>query len=388
MKKYLILLLFSISFYNVSYAQIYNPFYGSIVNNCSYTNILANLQTFENYGVKELGTQSLDDTKNWIIDTYTNYGYTDIVEDSFTHAGQTTSNIIITKVGSVYPNEYVIIDGHYDTINGPGTNDNGSGTVAILEIARLLKDVDTSYSIKFIHFSAEELGLIGSQYYVNSVVIPNNMDIKLVFNIDEVGGINGMANNSITCERDEGPPTSNNSESAIITNELANCVSLYSNLTPEISYAYGSDYMPFEDNNEIITGFYEYNESPYTHSSNDVISNLDVNYIYEVTKAAVGASLHFSAALENTNGISENDLLNNIFVYPNPTKDMVSIDLGKIRNSIKITLKNNLGQLVLMQNFEATDYIDLSITNQETGLYFLQIETSLGKLKNIKICKD
>lgn len=388
MNKYLIILLCCISYSNVSNAQIYNPFYATIVNSSSYANILTDLQTFENHGVKALGTQSLEDTKNWIIDTYSGYGYTDIIENSFTHSGHNTSNIVITKIGSVYPNEYVIIDAHYDTINGVGANDNGSGTVAVLEIARLLKDVDTSYSIKFIHFSAEELGLIGSQHYVNSVVIPNNLDIKLVFNIDEVGGVNGMSNNTIVCERDEGPPTTNNNASAIITAELANCVNLYSNLSPEISYAYGSDYMSFEDNNEVITGFYEKNESPYTHSSNDLISNLDVNYIYEVTKAAIGASLHFSVALENTTGIVEDDFLNKILVYPNPTKSSVSIDFGEIRHDIKITLKNTLGQLLFIQNFEATNHIDLDLDKQVSGFYFLQIEVSLEKSRSVKICKE
>ena len=87
--------------------------------------------------------------------------YTNIETQAFNVRGKSTSNIIITKTGSLYPNTFLIIDGHYDTVNGPGTNDNGSGTVLILELARLLKDVDTEYSIKFIHFSGEEEGLIG-----------------------------------------------------------------------------------------------------------------------------------------------------------------------------------------------------------------------------------
>jgi Zn-dependent M28 family amino/carboxypeptidase len=52
---------------------------------------------------------------------------------------------------------------HYDSIVGTGTNDNGSGVVTILEIARLLqKNIPTEYSIKF-KLSGEEDGLKGSQ---------------------------------------------------------------------------------------------------------------------------------------------------------------------------------------------------------------------------------
>src|SRR5690606_32259416 len=176
-----------------------------------------------------------------------------------------------------------------------GTNDNGSGTVLIMELARLLATVPTEYSIKFIHFSGEEDGLVGSNYYVNNTVIPQNLDIKLVLNIDEVGGVNGMTNNTIVCERDQSnTPSTNNAASNTATNQLATCIELYSNLNTEISYAYASDYIPFEDNNEIITGLYEYNETPYAHGPNDVLANMDTNYLYEVTKGTLGAALFFA----------------------------------------------------------------------------------------------
>jgi Zn-dependent M28 family amino/carboxypeptidase len=187
--------------FNTSNAQTYNAYYGGIVANVSSSNVLNDLTTFENFGIKELGTTALTNTQNWITARYQSLGYTDVVLQPFSFNGNTTNNIIVTKTGTVYPNTYLIIDAHYDTINGPGTNDNGTGTVLLLELARLLKDVDTEYSIKFIHFSGEEDGLVGSTYYVNNTVIPQNLDIKLVFNIDEVGGVNGMTNNTIVFKR-------------------------------------------------------------------------------------------------------------------------------------------------------------------------------------------
>ncbi|WP_435525179.1 M28 family peptidase [Chryseobacterium indoltheticum] len=69
-------------------------------------------------------------------------------------------------------------------------SDNGSGTAILLEAARILKDVPTEYSVKFIHFSGEEQGLVGSNHYVNNVVFSNNvrqLNLKVVFNIDQVG---------------------------------------------------------------------------------------------------------------------------------------------------------------------------------------------------------
>lgn len=281
-------------------AQTFNQFYADIVAQSNYDTVINNLTTFENLGVKEIGTVELSNTKDWILGKYTDYGYTDVVEQDFSFIGATETNVIATKTGCKYPDQFIIIGAHYDTKNGTGTNDNGTGTVLLLEIARLLKDIQTEYSIKFIHFSLEENGLVGSQRYVDNVLIPQNLDVKLMFNIDEVGGVNGMTNNTIVCERDEGSPSSNNAQSAVITDELSVCVGLYSNLIAEISFAYSSDYMPFENNGEIITGFYEKNISPVNHTSNDFLINMDPAYFFEVTKAAIGASLHYAVAHNNS----------------------------------------------------------------------------------------
>lgn len=280
-----------------------------------------------------------------------------------------TSNIIITKTGSVYPNTFVIIDGHYDTVNGPGTNDNGSGTVLILELARLLKDVDTEYSIKFIHFSGEEEGLIGSQYYVDHTAIPQNLDIKLVFNIDEVGGVSGRNNNKIVCEHDANPhPSSNNAASAAVTQELANCFGLYSNLQTEISYAYASDYMPFESNGEVITGIYEEKESSYPHTPYDILENMDPDYVVEVTKGALGAALHFAFGKQPL-GISENSKESNIIITPNPSNGDVVILLNfTLTRHIQLDVYDSVGKEVLDRDLFKKETV-LDLKKLKKGLY-------------------
>ena len=321
-----ILLLASLSLY----AQTFNSFYSSIVENTSQANLLNDLTTFESFGVKNVGSTRLTDAENWITSRYQSLGYTDIVLQPFSYSAGTSNNIIITKTGTVYPNTFLIIDAHYDTINGPGTNDNGSGTVLIMELARLLKDIDTEYSIKFIHFSGEEDGLVGSNYYVNTTVIPQNLDIRLVFNIDEVGGLAGTNNDTIVCERDLSSPPSNNAASNAFTNNLATLIELYSTLNTEISYAYASDYIPFENNGEIITGLYEKNETPYAHTANDLLVNMDVPYLYQVTKGSLGAALEFANAYETLSIEEESQLNNQISITPNPSDGVVKIVLSLI----------------------------------------------------------
>lgn len=347
--KYITIAIFGFfSFSNLS-AQTYNSYYGNIVANTSSENVLNDLMAFEAFGVKELGTLALTDTQNWIIDRYESLGYTDVVLQSFTYNNKTSNNIIITKTGTVYPNTFLIIDAHYDTVNGPGTNDNGTGTVLLLELARLLKDVDTEYSIKFIHFSGEEDGLIGSNFYVNNTIIPQNLDIKLVFNIDEVGGVAGMTNDTIICERDQSSPQSNNSASNAATTVLATCMELYSNLNTEISYAYASDYVPFENNGEIITGLYEKNISPVNHTTNDNLAHMDPVYAYEVVKGALGAAMEFAVAYDSSLEIDEEPLLeSSISIYPNPTNKSIHITFKSgVEKPIDFRLIDIQGKVVL-----------------------------------------
>ena len=144
------------------FSQVYIPAYANVVNQCSQTNITNNLTEYEALGLKRRGTIALQNTLDWLKNKYLSYGYTasQIQEDSYTYSGSpaTCKNLIVTKVGTLYPNTYVIVCGHYDSIGGTGTNDNGSGLNCILETARLLQNIPTEYSIKFINFSGEEDG--------------------------------------------------------------------------------------------------------------------------------------------------------------------------------------------------------------------------------------
>ncbi|QRM89416.1 M20/M25/M40 family metallo-hydrolase [Lacinutrix sp. WUR7] len=356
------------------YSQTYNTYFQSVVDNVSASNILADLTSFESFGVKDVGSTNLTTAQNWITARYASLGYTDIVLQPFTYSSGTSNNIIVTKTGTVYPNTYIIIDAHYDTINGPGTNDNGSGTTLLLEIARLLKDIDTEYSIKLIHFSGEEDGLIGSEYYVDNTVNPQNLDIRLIFNIDQVGGVNGETNNTITCEEDRSNPPSNNSASSAMTAILANCIEFYSSLDTDISYAYASDYIPFENNGEIITGLYEYNESSHPHSPTDVLANMDPAFLTEVTKGALGALLEYAAS---TNPLSSNENTKDaIKIYPNPSNNgIVNLNLLNSNNSNNsITIYDVLGKSVFTKNnLQAVETLNLK--RLQKGIYLAVIKS-------------
>ena len=374
-------------------AQTFVQAYQDRVNQTTQNNINSYLTEFATFGVKTTGSTNNNNAFNWLKNKYLAFGYTaaQISENAFTYNGATTKNLILTKTGTKYPNIFVIVCGHYDTIAGPGVNDNGSGTSVILEMARILKDVPTEYSIKFINFTGEEQGLRGSQNYVNTVVNATNpkMNIKVVFNIDQVGGVAGEVNNTITCERDtNNNPSTNNAASSTITQQLMNCVSLYSPLQPNLSYAYGSDYMPFQSNGEVITGFYEFNESTRPHSASDTYVNMDPVFVFNVTKAALGAVQHFATADITTLSINDcppEKMLQSLRIYPNPASDFINIEM--LNTNLKDYSFNitDLSGKVLIQS-ENSKRIDIS--KLSSGIYFGTMTVEDQKLtKKIVISK-
>jgi aminopeptidase YwaD len=385
-KKNLQISLIAFFAFNLSPAQTFIQGYANVVNQCSQTNITSNLEEFEALGVKRRGTTALQNTLTWLRNEYLSYGYTaaQMVEDSYTNNGFTCKNLVLTKVGTLYPNTYVIVCGHYDSITGTGTNDNGSGTVAILEIARLLQNIPTEYSIKFINFSGEEDGLRGSQHYVSAVVngTTPKMDIRLVFNLDEVGGVAGLINDTITCERDTGTPSANNAASNTKTLELITCTELYSPLNTFLASAYASDYMTFEDNSEIITGFFEKNETSHRHTATDLLINMDPVYNYNIAKAATGATMHFAVA--NT-AILSNQIFNDenqVSFFPNPTKGYLNINVGNLStNNYTFSLIDINGKTVLNKHFDNVTLLErVNVSELSSGIYLGVLETATNRI--------
>jgi Zn-dependent M28 family amino/carboxypeptidase len=66
-------------------------------------------------------------------------------------------------------NHVVVVDAHLDAIYGAGMLDNASGSATILDVAEKMKNVQPLNKLRFIWFGGEELGILGSAYYVNNL---------------------------------------------------------------------------------------------------------------------------------------------------------------------------------------------------------------------------
>ncbi len=91
------------------------------------------------------------------------------------HRNLTSHNVLAewTKRPAPKDRPVVMVSAHYDTVIGaPGANDDGSGTVLCLELARVLRDLPTDAAIRFALWGSEEQGLLGSRHYVRQ--LPQN----------------------------------------------------------------------------------------------------------------------------------------------------------------------------------------------------------------------
>jgi Zn-dependent M28 family amino/carboxypeptidase len=89
------------------------------------------------------------------------------------------------------PNNVVMAGAHLDSVRrGPGINDNGSGSAALLEIAQQMAKSNTRNMVRFAWWGAEESGLIGSNAYVNGLSAAERARITLYLNFDMIGSPN------------------------------------------------------------------------------------------------------------------------------------------------------------------------------------------------------
>lgn len=87
-----------------------------------------------------------------------------------TEGDATSQNIIAELPGTVFPDEIVVIGGHYDTSIGiQGASDNTGGTVLVMELARVFSQLGTQRTMRFVSWGAEELGLRGSVFYIQDL---------------------------------------------------------------------------------------------------------------------------------------------------------------------------------------------------------------------------
>ena len=153
-----------------------------------------------------------------------------------TYSEELTTRNVFAETEGGDPNNVVMVGAHLDSVfAGPGINDNGSGSAAILETAIQMAKVRPRNTVRFAWWSAEESGLIGSTRYVDSLPQVERDKIALYLNFDMVGSPNFVrfvydGDNSTGGAATAGPPGSESIEKLFV--DYFNGLGLASEPTP------------------------------------------------------------------------------------------------------------------------------------------------------------
>lgn len=190
------------------------------------------------------------------------------------------ANVIGVIPGSVRPDEYVLIGGHYDhlgscgTVNGDticnGATDNGAGAALVLEMADRFAAHPPERSVAFVLWDAEEDGLLGSRWYVDHPVIPLDRTVAYL-NLDIQGAnlLPSLRHETFAVGASSGGPALSGVVDAAYAPSF-----LHGNQLSAVFGLYRSDYAPFLGKS-VPTVFFTDSTGPCYHTPEDDESVVD-----------------------------------------------------------------------------------------------------------------
>jgi hypothetical protein len=191
-----------------------------------------------------------------------------------------TNNVIGYIKGTQQPDSFIVFTAHYDHLGRMGqnavfngANDNASGTAMLMDLIRYYKKNPSKYSIAFMAFAGEEVGLLGSKYYVNNPLFPYQK-IKCLLNLD----LMGFGEDGITIVNSEDYPDDL---------KLFKEINEKEKLLPIInkrSNAKNSDHYPFTEKNVKAFFIYTQGDSKYYHDIYDRADTVPLSKYNEIFK--------------------------------------------------------------------------------------------------------
>ncbi len=238
----------------------------------------------------------------------------------------TTENLLAdTPTGRT--DRTVVVGGHLDSVSeGPGINDNGSGTAAILETALQMAElgVTPENRVRFAFWSGEEDGLIGSSYYVSRLTPREVKDTALNLNFDMIGSPN--AANFVYDGDGDALGVSGPNGSGVIEDVFTDFFASEGEFSEPTDFDGRSDYFGFieagipagglftgaegiksEEQQQRYGGTAGAPYDPCYHAACDDISNLDAETLDLMSDAVAHATLVFAETTSAVNGTAKGE---------------------------------------------------------------------------------
>ncbi|MBS3778344.1 MAG: M28 family peptidase [Candidatus Thermoplasmatota archaeon] len=272
--------------------QGYNEHIIPILQQLSTKMTIGYIQNLTSFGPRVTSSEECAEAATYIYQEFQEMGL-DVTYHNWTETDNLYgSNVEATLPGVNNPNDEIfIICGHYDSVYGsPGADDNAAGTSVVLSAAELMSNHYFNYTVKFVTFSGEEQGLIGSKHYARQAY-ENDDNIIGVLNADMMGY-------AATEEGERHVVVYDNDESSWLTEfskQISKDYDKYINLEIVNGGSSGrSDHASFHWAGFNAIFYFEYEVNPNYHSSHDVLENMNPSYATNVSRLALATLLSLS----------------------------------------------------------------------------------------------
>jgi len=269
----------------------------NLISQVSADSVLYFIQSLQNFQTRYTLAENHLQVANWIKSQFQRFGISSAELFTYNWQGTTQYDVVATIPGTVYPDTYIVVGGHHDSITNdnplvfaPGADDNASGSVAALEMARVMMATgfQPKCSIRFVTFSAEEFGLFGSQAYAQ-MADDTAMDIRLMINHDMIANTNPNPDDPRVLLMPYDGFLQQTDQAAVITSQYTPLVPVYGvlNLSASDSYSFWQKGFP-------VIYYFEYNFSQVYHSNNDTVANLNPTYCAKVIRASTAVAATYA----------------------------------------------------------------------------------------------
>lgn len=223
----------------------------------------------------------------YLTNTVRGFGYEPDVQWFDTPHPARTANVVVTIRGTTDPDLVYVVSSHFDSVvDGPGSDDNTSGTTALLEIARVLAARPQRATIQLAFFTGEEAGLRGSREYVRRAVA-SKMRLIGAINNDMVGYRNDERLDNAVRYSSAGVRDIQHAAALRFTG-MATYDTRYFERTDAHAYV--------EQYGDIVGGFgaYPILGNPHYHKSHDVLETVDQRLVADVARATLASIMRMA----------------------------------------------------------------------------------------------
>ena len=232
----------------------------------------------------------------YLASTLRSFGYEPEIQWFEPQPGVRTANVIATLRGRVSPDLTYVVSSHFDSVeDGPGADDNTSGTTALLDAARVLARRPQPATIKFAWFTGEEAGLYGSREFVRRAVA-NDEKIAGALNNDMIGWTNDERLDNTIRYSNAGIRDLQHAAAFLFTDLITYDAKYYRNTD---AHAY------FEVYGDIVGGIGSYPilGNPHYHQSHDILETINHRLVAEVSKTTTASIMLLASSPARPTGL-------------------------------------------------------------------------------------